>query len=300
MKSFFRSLTFKMILSIIIILLLIFGYTKFFPNNNFVDNGISYLTTYLGRGCAWITDKFDDYSYQFREKEELQNENDQLRHELSDLRDKVVDYREQKIENARLKKLYGIKKEDENLTFVESTVIGRDIDSDFGNFVIDKGSNDGISLGDAVVTENGFVGSVCKVSAGASYVRTILSADCKVGVYGADSGETGVLSGTMNLAKDSLTRMDFISAQSPIQPGEIVVTEGLGGMYPRNLKIGKVKSTGYDDHDSFYYAVVEPFECIRSVKKVFVINSFSNKGKMEILTSQDTENQLGGTENGEK
>ena len=94
----------------------------------------------------------------------------------------------------------------------------------------------------------------------------------------------------MNYAKEGLTRMEFIAAQSPIKQGEIVVTEGLGGRYPRNLKIGKVKSTTYDERDSFYYAVIEPFECVRTVKKVFVINNFSNKGKMEVLTSQDTEN----------
>ena len=300
MRYFFRSPTFKMIASITLILLLVLGYTRIFPNDNFIENGISYFTTYAGKGYAWIADKIDDYAYQFREKEDLRSENEQLRYELSALRDKVVDYHDLKLENAKLRKLYDIKRDDEELKFVEAGVIGRDIDSDFGNFMIDKGTNDGVSVGDAVITENGFVGSICKINAGASYVRTILSADCKVGVCGSESNETGVLSGNMNFAKSGLTRMEFISAQSPIKQGEIVVTEGIGGMYPRNLKIGTVKSTAYDEHDSFYYAVIEPFENIKAVKKVFVINDFANKGKMEILTSQDTENQFGGTENAEK
>ncbi len=116
-----------------------------------------------------------------------------------------------------------------------------------------------------------------------------MSADCKVGVIGVESRENGVLSGNLNFAKDGLTRMAFISAQSPIKVGEMVVTEGIGGMYPKDLKIGKVTKTAYDDHDSFYYAVVEPFQNIKEIKNVYVINDFRNKGKIEILNSEDTE-----------
>ncbi len=289
MKNFFKSASFKLILSVITVLLVVFVYTKIFPDNNFIENGISYLTVHFQRGIAWVFDKSGDYAHEFREKEDFQNENERLQSEISRLRDKTIDYYNLKEENESLKNLYGMKEADDSLSFVKAAVIGKADASDSGNFAIDRGSDDGISVGDAVITEKGFVGSVCKVSACSSLVRTILSADSKVGVIGVESREDGVLSGNLSFAKDGLTRMAFISAQSPIKIGEMVATKGTGGMYPKDLKIGKVTKTAYDDHDSFYYAVVEPFQNVKEVKNVYVINDFRNKGKIEILTSQDTE-----------
>ncbi len=289
MRSFFRSAPFKLILTVVIVLLFALAYTRICPDNNFIENGISYITVQFQRGTAWILDKSGDYAHVFREKEELQSENESLQSEINRLRDKTADYYNLKEENESLKNLYDIKEADDSLSFVKASVIGRSDTLDSSNFVIDRGSDDGISVGDAVITDKGFVGSVCKVSACSSRVRTVLSADCKVGVIGAESREDGVLTGNLNFAKDGLTRMAFISAQSPIKIGEMVVTEGVGGMYPKNLKIGKVTKTAYDDHDSFYYAVVEPFQNIKEVKSVYVINDFRNKGKIEILNSEDTE-----------
>lgn len=289
MRSFFKSAPLKLIITVVAILLLTFAYTRICPDNNFIENGISYITVQFQRGTAWIFDKSGDYAHVFREKEELQSENESLQSEINRLRDKTADYYNLKEENESLKNLYGIKEADDSLSFVKASVIGRSDTLDSSNFVIDRGSDDGISVGDAVITDKGFVGSVCKVSACSSCVRTVLSADCKVGVIGVESREDGVLTGNLNFAKDGLTRMAFIAAQSPIQIGEMVVTEGVGGMYPKDLKIGKVTKTAYDDHDSFYYAVVEPFQNIKEVKSVYVINDFRNKGKIEILNSEDTE-----------
>lgn len=289
MRSFFRSAPFKLILIAVTTLLLVLAYTKIFPDNNFIESGISYITVQFQRGIAWVFDRSGDYTHQFREKDELQSENESLQSEINRLRDKTVDYYNLKEENESLKKLYAVKDADDGLSFVKAAVIGKSDALDSSNFVIDRGSDDGISVGDAVITDKGFVGSICKVSACSSCVKTILSADCKVGVIGVESREDGVLTGNLNFSKDGLTRMAFISAQSPIKIGEIVVTEGIGGMYPKDLKIGKVTKTGYDDHDSFYYAVVEPFQNVKEVKSVYVINDFRNKGKIELLNSEGTE-----------
>jgi len=77
---------------------------------------------------------------------------------------------------------------------------------------------------------------------------------------------------------ENLTRMIFIPAQSNIKIGDIIATTGLSGMYPKNLKLGKVKSIDYDSHECSYYAVIEPFENLKYVRDVFVITDFEGKG----------------------
>ena len=70
MRSFFKSAAFKLILTIVTILLLLLAYTKIFPDNNFIESGISYITVHFQRGVAWVFDKSGDYAHEFREKED--------------------------------------------------------------------------------------------------------------------------------------------------------------------------------------------------------------------------------------
>ena len=97
------------------------------------------------------------------------------------------------------------------------------------------------------------------------------------------TGDSGVISGTAVHAADNLTRMIFIPAQSEMKSGDTVVTSGISGMYPKNLKIGNIKSIEYDSRDSSYYALVEPFENVREIKDVFVVSDFKGKGTVDIL-----------------
>ena len=78
--------------------------------------------------------------------------------------------------------------------------------------------------------------------------------------------------------------MNFIPAQSSMSQGDILVTSGLSGMYPKNLKLGKIRSIEYDDYESSYYAIVEPFENIEKIKDVFVITDFQGKGEITLST----------------
>ncbi len=146
MKSFFKSAPFKLILSVVTILLIVFAYTKICPDNNFIENGISYITINFQKAVAWVFDRAGDYTHEFREKEELQSENEKLQSEVNRLRDKTIDYYNLKEENESLKNLYNIKSADNNLSFVDAVVIGKGDTSDSGNFVIDRGSDDGISV----------------------------------------------------------------------------------------------------------------------------------------------------------
>ena len=79
--------------------------------------------------------------------------------------------------------------------------------------------------------------------------------------------------------------MIFVGAQNSMNLEDIVVTSGLSGLYPKNLKIGKISSIGYDSKELSYFASVEPFEEIKEIKDVFVVTDFRGKG--EIITEAE-------------
>lgn len=279
----FKGTAFKIIISILLLLTSIIIYSYFKPNNIF-SNIIS-ITSYPFQKMFWnLSDKVSNFSYKFQEKHDMQNEINNLKNEINQLRDKVIDYNNLKRENDRLIKYYDLKEENDSLKFVSASVIGINSSDVFKSFTIDKGSNSGISKNDIVITENGVVGCIYKVNNLCSKVRTIFSLDIKIGVADTENNESGIISGQPELSVQNLTRMTFIPSQNNMKQGDIIVTNGLSGMYPKNLKLGKIQSIKYDDKESTYYAIIEPFENFKNIKDVFVITDFYGKG----LISKDT------------
>lgn len=286
MKHYFKSNAFKVVCGTILIVLGVLLYSSVDPKNNFVANAFSAAAMPFQKCASYVSAGISEFFEYFEEKDRLKEENESLRHQLNKLRDETVDYYDVKRENARFAKYYDFKKSNNSLKFVSASVIGRYPSEIFGDFAIDRGTGAGISKGDAVITENGLVGTVCNVSFSSARVKTILSPDSKIGVYDSVTGDSGVISGTAEKAADNLTRMNFIPAQSEMKSGDIVVTGGLSGMYPKNLKIGSISQIDYDDYESAYYAVIEPFENFKEIKDVFVITDFQGKGEISLLASE--------------
>ncbi len=283
MKYFFRSVSFKILLGTVLIISGILLYTSIYINNNVFSSALDFTLTSVQKGLSFATNSAQDLAYELKSKEELKFQVDSLQSEINDLRDIAVDYYDKKRENAKFTKYYDFKQENSSLKFVPASVIGRDSGEFFYSFLIDQGSNSGISVNDAVITERGFVGCVYQVNPNSCRVKTILSSNAKVGVLDIQSNDCGVISGNAELAAQNLTRMMFIPAQNEIKAGNIVVSSGLSGMYPKNLKLGQVEALDYDSYETVHYAKIKPFEDVRTVRDVFVVTDFQGKG--EIITS---------------
>ena len=178
-----------------------------------------------------------------------------------------------------------------------AAVIGRDPNVLY-KFTIDKGTNDGVSKNDPVITDAGVVGFISAVNANYSQVTTLLSPDTKIAalvttapvkdsvgaVPSIDQAEptlrrdSGVVSTDIKLAEDGLVKLGFLAADTPAKEGDIVTTSGLGGVYPSGLAIGEVVSVQNEEYDVSLYAEVKPFVDVNSVRDVMVITEFEGAG----------------------
>lgn len=212
--------------------------------------------------------------------DEYEQEIKKLKSELTRMRTILVDYYDVKRENAQYLKFYDFKKQNESLVFKMASVVARDPNDLFFGFTLDKGVQDGISVNDPVITENGLVGRVASVKNNSCTVKTILSPEYKIGVIDKVSGDSGIITGKKSLANENKTAMMYVSAQNKMQPDDIVVTTGLGGICPKDLPVGQVREIKNDDYDSSFYAVVEPFDDVKNIIDVFVVTGFQGKGNI--------------------
>jgi len=217
----------------------------------------------------------------------LEEENSRLMEENRRLNEALVEYYDLKEENQRLHKFYGIKENNEDFSIVPSTVIARDPNENFYGFVLDKGSNDGISESDPVVTENGLVGYVSEVNLKSCKVTTILSPDSKAGALDKKTENQGIVTGSPEYCEENIAVMKNISAQHKMAKGDIIVTSGFGGKYPKNIRIGTVHSVEHD-YSGMPVVLVDPFEDVRNIKSAAVIVKFDGKGEIEAYQNSES------------
>lgn len=273
MKDLFSGKSFKVLLGAISVLLVLVIVTA---GNSSVGTYIVNLFTFPMQKAA-VNAVGSDSNMQ-KSYEELQEEVDSLADENRKLRDMLVDYYDIKGQNEQLKKYYNLKEENPDYNLLPATVIRRDPNENFYGFYIDKGTVDGVELYDPVVTENGLVGLVCEVDASTCKVRTILSPDMQVGVLNLRTSDSGIVTGSPKYSDDGFTAMTKIPAQHTMQEGDIIVTSGLGGIFPDKIRIGEIREIRLDEYDSQPMAIIKPYENIQKVSSVAVITDYLEKG----------------------
>jgi rod shape-determining protein MreC len=130
------------------------------------------------------------------------------------------------------------------LETVVAEVTSRDGMPWFRTLVLNKGTEDGVTLDSAVLSQTGVVGRVIAVGARAAKVQILLDRDAGAGVLIERTRVTGVLAGQVSFADAGTTDlvMKYVSSLADVVVGDVVVTSGLDRLFPKGLVVGRVRS----------------------------------------------------------
>lgn len=278
MKDFFKSFGFKVLGVIAFILIGVMIYGASTGGLATIPAAISgAIITPLQTAVTAVSDGISDFFGQFGSSKEMRDQVAALEEELNALRQQVVDYDKLKEENEWYSKILGLHEQHSDYTFASGRVIAMDPSDRYGNFTINAGTTSGVAVGDPVVTDEGLVGVVHSVSLTTSLVHTILDPSTQVSASVSRTGDTGYTGGTVELAQQGLLQLNALERNSGAAIGNIVVTSGIGGVYPEGLLIGKITEVTPDTDGVTLHATVEPFVDVRALKNVMVITSFDGQ-----------------------
>ena len=143
-------------------------------------------------------------------------------------------------ENARLRAQFGVPRQyiwNKQL----ARVIARDPANWWRTIRIDHGSRDGVPIDAPVFTPAGLVGRVSEVGYAQSQVLLVGDPGCRVAVAIAETREQGVIDpSSSSPLDDTLVELKYLSRNSKLVPGQLVVTSGLGGIFPAGIVVGQV------------------------------------------------------------
>ena len=172
---------------------------------------------------------------------------------------------EVRLENERLRLLLDFKEAQEIAT-LPAHVIAEDASSWFRTVMIDKGSEQGVTEGMPVVVAEGVVGRVVRSSPGFSRVLLITDASSAVASLLQANRARGVCRGQ----GDQLV-FDFVLRQEEVKVGDRIVTSGMGGVFPKGLVVGNVKSVDRQEFGLFQTIEVAPTVDFSHLEEVLVL-----------------------------
>lgn len=239
------------------------------PNNreaNLIERGVMSLFAPMLKPVAVMSAVIEKTWDGYISLINVRRENERLHQEIKKLSSHMAAGEEALLENQRLDQLLEMK-ETVKLPTLGVTVVGEDVSSWFHTLVIDRGSSSGLRVGMAVVAADGVVGQVVKVAAESS--RVLLLTDHASGIAATiqRSRARGVVKGK----GEGLCSLEFTTREEDVKVGDLVVTSGIGGVYPKGLPIGEVTMVKRGQYGIFQTVSIRPRVNIAHLEEMLVV-----------------------------
>jgi rod shape-determining protein MreC len=197
---------------------------------------------------------------------EARRENIRLKARIERLELENSEYQEILLTNKRLQDLLNFhNKPDDPL--LPATVAGWDSTGMFKSIIIDKGSSEGVAINMPAVSSEGVVGRVVSVSP--HYSQVLLATDQNSAIDGLVRRSRG--RGMVKGNGSDECRFDYVIKTCEIKPGDVIVTSGLGGVFPKGLCLGRVKSVEDSPYKLFKDVRVIPAVDFNTLEEVLII-----------------------------
>lgn len=197
----------------------------------------------------------------------VRRDNATLREENEHLRVQALQAGETREENARLRRLL-VLKDRLPLATLAGEVIGREAGGWVRSLTVNRGRGDGISQQTPVIVPDGLVGRVVQVHRGAAVVQLLNDPASTVGAVVQRTRTAGLVEGDAG----GTVRFKFMARDgASVAPGDLVVTSGLGTLFPKGLPVGRVVKIEDKGSALFHFAVLAPAVDFSRVEEVLLV-----------------------------
>jgi rod shape-determining protein MreC len=270
--SKYRKLLTLLLLVLVSVLMIVFSGTPVVASTNQVGlTVVSFFQRIATQAAQWLGDTVNSIG-----------KLGELKKELADTQRELLEYKKASQDNVILReKVETLSKElglarELDYAYIPAEIIAWGTQTDFSTMVINKGAQNKIEKDMPVVAFSGgtmgLVGKIGAVGAASSVVYTVLDPNCNVSALFKDTRYKGIVSGLG--ASAGYLEMDLVkkSAVDELQSGAIVVTSGLGGLFPKEIPLGRWREE-YEakDYESVVKLKIEPILDFQKLEYLYVL-----------------------------
>lgn len=238
-----------LILTIVCIALMIisFNTSVFSGPLNFMAN---YIVVPFQKGVSSVGGYLSDRAEELAQIQDLLNENEQLQKQVDELTIQLTEAQQDMYELNTLRELYALDEQYSEYNKVGARIIARDSGNWYHSFVIDKGSNDGISINMNVMAGSGLVGRVIDVGPDWAKVLSVIADNSNISAMTLSTEDNLIVSGDLELyAQGAVRYSQLIDSEDKVVEGDKVVTSNISDKYLPGILIGYIKTIDVDSNN---------------------------------------------------
>jgi rod shape-determining protein MreC len=270
--DFFKRYRDPLVVLILLILPLVFylSNVKHAQDYNAFDRAVVFVSTPIQWAAVWVIDGVRGVWNSYVALVGVADENVALRRRVAELEAELAKRVEQAEENGRLRLMLDLRDRAPDIKPVTARIISDAPTPLFRSVRIDRGTDDGVHRGDAVVNQHGVVGRVAAASGAWATVMLVVdnnsSTDVLVQRTRARARVRG-LGGDHDLA----IKVEYLARTTDVEPGDVLITSGIGSVFPKGLRVGRVVIVERGAFGLYQEALVEPSVDFRRLEEVMVI-----------------------------
>ncbi len=276
MKSFFQNrVAVALVVAVVLVITMAVSSLIYAGEASPLSNVARILMTPFRSVASGISETYVSvYGYIYG-VEELNAENASLKAKIAQMEEEVRRSQQAIEENERLRVLLELSERRRDFEFVMAEIVSRDTSNWESTFNIGKGSLNGIDPFDCVINEEGFlVGYISEVGTNWSIITTVVDSGVELGAIIYRTREPAVAEGDFNLMSENKLKLTYLPEGSVILNGDMILTSGVGSVFPKDLVIGTVSRIVTDTSGLGDYAIIEPATDLDKLTQIFIVTDF--------------------------
>ena len=216
----------------------------------------------------WISNRSEELS-QIRD---ILDENARLKEQVNGLTIENTKLQQDKYELNNLRNLYKIDSQYEEYEKVGARIISRDSGNWYHSFILDKGSNDGISENMNVIADGGLVGIVVAVGPNWSKVKAVIADNSNVSGCVLATGDNLIVSGNLQAMENGvITFSQLVDSEGKVAEGDKVVTSDISSLFLPDILIGYMEEINIDANNITKSGYITPAVDFEHLSEVLII-----------------------------
>lgn len=203
---------------------------------------------------------------------DMEEENNALKQEVALLQSQLQRMNELEQENERLAAALEYTQTVPEYEYIMARVSAKDPGHWFDVFTINVGYNDGVEVNDPVITPDGLVGRVTEVGGSWAKVMAIIDSRSSVSCLVERTRDNGIVSGALQTDdKNGECSMSYLPLEADLLTGDRVITNGLGGVFPRGLVVGEIKEVNNIANTGEKTVIIQPSVDFLHLEEVMIV-----------------------------
>ena len=249
-----------------------------------VAYGVVYPFQFVGvRSITLVKEFFSS----IEKNKQLKLELAQVKKMLEQYEKSQYEYEEIKRENKRLRNLIGIQSDMEYETVI-AEIVAKSPHNYYKTLIVNRGKNSGIEKWMPVVAYQNetrcVVGKVIDVQQFSARIQPLIDQSSYIGVMLMESRYSGILQGQSPISDNCL--MQYVDRRAEISYGDLVITSGMGGVFPKGIIIGEIVSVSKKRYGVFQEAIVKPVVDYGRLEEVYIITKSTTENTGRLLEEE--------------